>query len=111
MDCFNARDLDGLMGCMSADPAFRGSAGPLAEGVIHQGQAAVRASYAALFDAFPRAAWLEGAHHIAGETGFSTWRFQGTDAAGSEVDVRGCDIFRFEGDLIAVKDSYRKARS
>jgi hypothetical protein len=27
------------------------------------------------------------------------------------VDVQGCDIFRFDGDLIALKDSYRKARS
>jgi hypothetical protein len=26
------------------------------------------------------------------------------------VDVRGCDVFAFDGDLIAVKDSYRKAR-
>jgi hypothetical protein len=24
--------------------------------------------------------------------------------------VRGCDVFAFDGDLIAVKDSYRKAR-
>ncbi|MBJ2149918.1 nuclear transport factor 2 family protein [Paracoccus sp. IB05] len=110
MDCFNARDLDGLMGCMSADPAFHGAAGPGAEGVIHQGQAAVRAAYAALFAAFPDAAWLEGAHHITGETGLSTWRFRGTSAAGARVDVRGCDIFSFDGALIAVKDSYRKAR-
>ena len=27
-----------------------------------------------------------------------------------EESVRGCDVFAFSGDLIAVKDSYRKAR-
>ncbi len=110
MDCFNARDLDGLMACMSESPAFHGSAGPLAEGVTHQGRDAVRASYAALFEAFPQAAWTEGKHHIAGETGLSSWRFIGRSASGGEVDIRGCDIFTFEGDLIRVKDSYRKAR-
>lgn len=107
---FNARDLDALMACMSNDCAFHASAGPEAEGTIHQGPAAVRAAYAAIFDAFPQAAWTEGAHVVAGDTGLSSWRFIGTTREGTAVDVRGCDVFAFDGDLIALKDSYRKAR-
>lgn len=110
MAAFNARDLDGLMACMSADCAFHAAAGPEVEGRVHRGPAAVRAAYAAIFDAFPQAVWSEGAHVVAGETGLSTWRFLGTSREGVAVDVRGCDVFAFEGDLIAVKDSYRKAR-
>lgn len=107
---WNARDLDGLMGCMAAECSFHASAGPEAEGERHVGRDAVRAAYAALFDAFPEARWTEAAHHVAGDTGLSEWRFSGTDRAGRTVDVQGCDIFRFEGELIALKDSYRKSR-
>jgi quercetin dioxygenase-like cupin family protein len=110
MAALNNRDLDALMACMSADCTFRSAAGPEAEGTVHRGQAAVRAAYAAIFEAFPEAAWTEAAHVVAGETGLSTWRFIGTARDGAAVDVRGCDVFAFEGDLIAVKDSYRKAK-
>jgi beta-alanine degradation protein BauB len=110
MAAFNARDLDALMACMSTDCAFHGAAGPMAEGMVHRGPDAVRAAYAAIFEAFPEAAWTEGAHVVAGETGLSTWRFIGTTRGGAAVDVRGCDVFAFDGDLIALKDSYRKAR-
>ena len=71
----------------------------------------MRASYAAMFGTFPQAAWTADSHHVAGDTGLSEWRFVGTDKTGKSVDVQGCDIFRFDGDLIALKDSYRKARS
>jgi ketosteroid isomerase-like protein len=111
MAAFNSRDLDALMDCMADDCAFHTSAGPLAEGAVHQGRAAVRAAYAAVFAAFPQAAWTEGQHAIAGDTGLSYWRFRGTAKDGTTVDVRGCDIFTFHGNKIAVKDSYRKMRS
>lgn len=110
MAAFNARDLDALMACMDTDCAFHASAGPSVEGTVHQGPAAVRAAFAAVFEAFPEAAWTDGHHVVAGETGLSTWRFIGTTRDGATVDVRGCDVFTFDGELIALKDSYRKAR-
>lgn len=111
MAAWNARDVDGLMACMAADCAFHASAGTEAEGRRFVGREAVRASYAAMFDTFPKAAWTADRHHVMGDTGLSEWRFIGADRNGATVDVQGCDIFRFEGDLIALKDSYRKARS
>lgn len=110
MAAFNDRDLDVLMDCMAEDCAFHAAAGPDVEGTRHTGRAAVRAAYAAIFAAFPEAAWTEGAHAVAGDTGLSSWRFVGKTADGRAVDVRGCDVFAFDGDLIALKDSYRKAR-
>lgn len=110
MAAFNARDLDALMACMAADCAFHAAAGPGVEGAVHRGRAAVRAAYAAIFDAFSQASWTEGEHVVAGDSGLSTWRFIGTTRDGAAVDVRGCDVFAFDGDLIVLKDSYRKAR-
>lgn len=110
MDCFNARDLDGLMDCMAEDCAFHAAAGDEVQGRRHAGRAAVRAAYAAIFDTFPEAAWTEGHHVLSGDTGLSGWRFIGRMGDGFRVDVRGCDIFAFDGDRIALKDSYRKAR-
>ncbi|MEI5681052.1 MULTISPECIES: nuclear transport factor 2 family protein [unclassified Mesorhizobium] len=107
---WNARDVDALMDCMAEDCAFHGSAGPDAEGRRHLGRTAVRAAYAALIDAFPQAAWTRGSHIVTGDTGLSSWRFVGTTTAGQQVEVDGCDIFAFSGDLISLKDSYRKAR-
>ena len=107
---WNARDVGALMDCMAEDCAFHGSAGPDAEGRKHMGRDAVRAAYAALFDAFPQAAWTRGRHVVTGDTGLSSWRFVGTTAAGQQIEVDGCDIFAFSGELIALKDSYRKAR-
>ena len=110
MRCFNSRDLDGLMDCMAADCAFHAAAGPDAEGARHVGRDAVRAAYAAIFDSFAEAAWTEGRHAVAGDTGISSWRFIGRRRDGGTVDVCSCDIFAFDGDRIALKDSYRKAR-
>jgi quercetin dioxygenase-like cupin family protein len=108
---WNARDVDALMDCMAEDCAFHGSAGHDAEGRKHLGRNAVRAAYAALFDAFPEAAWTRGRHVVSGDAGLSSWRFIGTTTAGQPVEVDGCDIFAFSGDLISRKDSYRKARA
>ena len=111
MAAFNARDLDALMACMASDCAFHAAAGPRAEGMVHRGSVAVRAAYAAIFTTFPQAAWTEGTHVVSGDTGLSTWRFVGRTRDGESVDLRGCDVFSFDGDLIALKDSYRKART
>lgn len=111
MAAWNARDVDGLMSCMAAECAFHAAAGTEAEGARHVGHAAVRAAYAAMFDACPVAAWTADRHSVLGDVGVSEWRFTGTRRDGQRVDVQGCDIFRFDGDLIALKDSYRKTRT
>lgn len=107
---WNTRDVDALMACMAEECAFHASAGPEAEGKRHVGREAVRAAYAGLFEAFPEAAWTRGRHVVTGTTGLSSWRFVGTSKTGQTVEVDGCDIFAFSGDLISLKDSYRKAR-
>ena len=108
---WNAHDLDALMACMAENCAFQSSAGPEACGRRHEGRDAVRAAYAALFETFPDAQWNDGRHTVAGDTGLSCWRFTGTDRAGKRVQTDGCDVFAFDGELIALKNSFRKNRT
>lgn len=106
---WNAHDVAALMDCMAEDCAFHAAAGQGAEGARHVGREAVRAAYAAVFEAFPEAAWTGARHSVAGDLGVSRWRFVGRDRAGKTVEVDGCDLLTFAGDRIARKDSYRKA--
>jgi beta-alanine degradation protein BauB len=108
---WNAHDVDALMACMAENCAFHVSSGPDAEGTRYTGRDAVRAGYAAVFAAFPDAQWRDGRHRVTGDQGVSTWRFVGHDETGRLHEVDGCDLFTFDGDLIGLKDSYRKART
>ena len=39
------------------------------------------------------------------------WIFTGTTADGTKVEVKGCDVFTFRNDKIAVKESFFKNRT
>ncbi len=109
-DAWNRHDLDALMSMMTDDCVFQASAGPQVDGQRSQGQAAVRAAYAAVFAAFPDARWSNPRHLIAGDRGVSEWTFTGTHTDGTRVEVTGCDLFTFRDGRIAIKNSYRKNR-
>jgi steroid delta-isomerase-like uncharacterized protein len=109
-DAWNRHDLDALMSMMTDDCAFEASAGPRVDGQRSVGQPAVRAAYAAVFEAFPDARWAGASHFIARNRGVSEWTFSGTQRDGTRVEVNGCDLFTFRDGKIAVKNSYRKNR-
>ena len=95
---------------MADECLFEASAGPQVDGQRSEGREAVRAAYAAVFEAFPDAHWANARHFIAGTRGVSEWTFTGTQKDGRRVEVTGCDLFTFRDGKIAVKDSYRKNR-
>jgi len=109
-DAWNRHDLDALMSMMTDDCAFHASAGAQVDGNRSEGQPAVRAAYAAVFEAFPDAHWGNPRHFIAGNRGVSEWTFTGTQADGTRVEVTGCDLFTFRDGRIAIKNSFRKKR-
>jgi len=109
-DAWNRHDLDALMSMMTDDCVFQASAGPSIDGERSEGKEAVRAAYAAVFEAFPDAHWAGARHVIAGDRGVSEWTFSGTRRDGTRVEVTGCDLFTFRAGRIAVKNSYRKNR-
>jgi len=56
----------------------------------------------------PGAAFVAEREFYADDEGHCEWRFTATDLEGDPVEILGVDYFRFEGDRIAVKDSYIK---
>jgi steroid delta-isomerase-like uncharacterized protein len=109
-DAWNRHDLDALMSMMTEDGVFESSAGPEVNGRRSEGTEAVRAAFAAVFEAFPDAHWAGARHVIAGNRAVSEWTFTGTQNDGRRVEVNGCDLFTFRDGKIAVKNSYRKNR-
>ena len=109
-DAWNRHDLDALMSMMTDDCLFDASAGPEVNGQRSEGQLAVRAAYAAVFETFGDAHWANARHLIAGNRGVSEWTFTGTRNDGKRVEVTGCDLFTLRDGKIAIKNSYRKNR-
>jgi uncharacterized protein (TIGR02246 family) len=109
-DAWNRHDLDALMSMMTTDCVFEASGGNAVDGERHQGQQAVRAAYAAVFDQYPDAHWGDARHFVTGDRGVSEWTFTGTVKDGKRVEVTGCDLFTFRNGKIAIKNSFRKNR-
>jgi hypothetical protein len=110
-DAWNSHDLDWLMSLFAEDCAFEASAGPEACGQRFVGWAEVRKAFAGVFAAMPDANWGGGRHSvISDDHGVSEWRLTGT-AAGSRVDVFGCDFLTVRDDKIVLKSSFRKQRT
>jgi beta-alanine degradation protein BauB len=47
---------------------------------------------------------------VADDRGAAEWTFRAKDDDGAAFEVRGCDLFEFDGDLIRVKNAFRKVR-
>ena len=109
-DAWNRHDLDALMSMMTDDCVFEASAGPDVNGQRSEGPHAVRAAFAAVFDAFPDAHWGHARHFVAGHRAVSEWTFTGTRHDGQRVEVAGCDLFTLRDGRIAIKNSFRKNR-
>lgn len=109
-DAWNRHDLEALMEFMADDCVFEGSAGNDVFGTRFVGREAVRQGFAAVWEMFPDAQWLEATHFIVGNRGVSEWTFTGTSKDGKRVETNGCDVFTFRDGKIAIKNSYRKNR-
>lgn len=110
-DAWNRHDIDALMSFMADDCVFQSNAGPDSVGTRFCGFDNVRRGFALAWEIYPDARWNDAVHFISGNRGVSEWTFTGTDRSGVRVEVAGCDLFVFDGDKIAVKNSFRKQRS
>ena len=109
-DAFNAHDVKTIMSYMTEDCVFEASAGPDSDGEKFTGQEHVRNAFENVFTTFPDAHWGNAKHFVLGDRGFSEWIFTGTKLDGAKVEVKGCDLFTFKNDKIAIKNSSRKNR-
>jgi len=102
---FNRHDLAAVMALMSEDCVFEGTAPP--DGRRYMGSAAVRGAWAELFASSPDA-WFDTEETIAaGDRVVVRWRYR-WGPGGSGGHVRGVDVFRVAGGLVAEKLAYVK---
>ena len=111
LDGFNNHDLDAIMVHFADDCVFESPRGPEPFGRRFVGKEEVRRGLAARFEGIPDVHYGDGGHFVAGNRGVSEWLITGTTVVGDRVEVRGCDIWTFDGDgLVTRKDSFWKIR-
>lgn len=105
---WNERDADLVVSFMAEDCSYHASVGPELLGRSLEGREAVRAGVQEFFDRYPAGRFEDVTSFVAGERGGSEWTFVWDDPVAGERRVRGCDLFTFRGDLVLVKDAFRK---
>ena len=108
LDRFNEHDLDGIMAAFADDAVFEPPRGPHPWGTRFEGKHGVREGLAARFEGIPDVHYGDDVHWWAGDRGVSEWTISGTTSSGEAIEVRGCDLFVFDGDKIRRKDSFWK---
>jgi steroid delta-isomerase-like uncharacterized protein len=108
---FNRHDLDDIMAFFSDDCTFDMPRGPEPFGQRFVGRRAVREGLGNRFKGIPDVHYGDDRHFISAsrDRGASEWLLTGTTTTGERIEVRGCDIFEFDGfGKIRRKDSYWK---
>jgi ketosteroid isomerase-like protein len=110
MAAFDRHDLDAIMEHFTEDCVFESPRGTEPYGRRVVGKEHVRAAFADRFAGIPDVRYTDDSHFVAGNRGVSEWTLSGTNTDGERIEVRGCDIWTFEGDKISVKNSFWKIR-
>jgi ketosteroid isomerase-like protein len=107
---FDTHDLDRILMHFANDAVFESPRGPEAHGQRFVGIDSIRGAIAARFSTIPDVRYQEDDHFVAGDRGASEWTLRGTTTDGERLEIRGCDLWTFEGDRIVKKDSFWKIR-
>ena len=111
-DAWNAHDVETIVSYFTPDGAYLASIGPDDPGTAFHGTDELRRGVAAFLANYGDVHYTDLVIGMSGtERGFASWTFSGIGPDGQPMTYRGVDLFVFEGDLIAVKDAYRKERS
>jgi uncharacterized protein (TIGR02246 family) len=105
---WNTGDAEHVLEFWSEDCVYHASFGPELMGRTFAGRDAAREGIQQFFDRYPDGEFADTEVMVAGDRGAAEWTFRATDDDGQEFEVRGCDLFEFDGDLIRVKNAFRK---
>jgi ketosteroid isomerase-like protein len=108
LDAFNRHDTDEVMSFFADDCALDMPRGAAPWGTRLIGKAQVREGIASRFAGMPDVHYGDDHHFLCGNRGVSEWRLTGTTTSGTQVDVRGCDLWEFADGKVVRKDSYWK---
>ncbi len=108
INAFNAHDVETLVEAFTDDGEFLLASGPDIWGTRLKGKNQIRQALQKRFKDTPDIRWHEGQNWIMGQKALSEWRVTATLPDGKLLDLRGCDLWEFEGNRIAKKDTYYK---
>jgi ketosteroid isomerase-like protein len=108
VDGYNRHDVEAIMALFADECVFEAPRGPDPWGRRFVGKEEVARAVATRFDGIPDVHYGDGAHFVAGDRGASEWTLTGTTVDGERLEVRGCDLWTFDGDKLARKDSFWK---
>lgn len=100
-------DVARLMEMMAEDCIYQASAGP-EPGRTFRGREEVRRGFEIMLAHDAGSESREGRVFVAGDLGVAEWSYAYKRPDGTEVEIRGCDIFEFRGEKIFRKDAFRK---
>ena len=108
LDAFNAHDVAAVMSFFTEDCVFDMPRGHAPGGRRLIGREQVREGIQLRFDGIPDIHYGDDRHWTCGDRGVSEWTTRGTQADGTRIEVRGCDLFEFTDGKISRKDSFWK---
>ncbi len=108
---FDRHDLDTIMENFVDECVFEWPRGPDPYGNRVVGREAVRQAFVDRFAGIPDVHYTMDTHFVSGDRGVSEWLLSGTASSGDPIEVRGCDIWTFEGNLIRIKNTFWKIRT
>lgn len=106
-EAWDKGDLNGLMSFMAEDCVYSASVGP-EPGQTYVGREQVRRGFEIMLEHDSGCESRGGRMVVLGDFGVAEWSYVSRDSTGKELEVRGCDLFEFEGGLIKRKDAFRK---
>lgn len=106
-DAWDSGDIVRIMAFFARDCAFSPSVED-EPGKTFYGRDQVEAEIRRILSRDADGVSSSGDHIVMGNRGYSEWSIT-FNRDGQDQQLRGCDIFEFDGDLIVRKDAYRKS--
>jgi ketosteroid isomerase-like protein len=107
---FDAHDASAIVEAFTDDAVFDAPRGSGPGGTRFVGRDAIREAFEQRFAGIPDIRYEDDRHFVAGDRGVSEWTIRGHAADGAPIEVRGCDLWEFDGAKVRRKDSYWKRR-
>ncbi|MCI0606855.1 nuclear transport factor 2 family protein [bacterium] len=107
-EAWGRADIDALMEFMTDDCVYKASVGP-DPGTTYVGREAVRKGFAEVLAYESGGEPKAGPVWVLGSRAVAEWSYIITRPDGRKVEIRGCDLFEFDGDKIRRKNAFRKA--
>lgn len=105
LDAWNQHDPELVLSFVASDCVYHASVGPELLGRSYFGREHVRQGILNFFNTYPDGRFMGTEVRVDGDHGSAEWIFV---VPSKGLELRGCDLFEFDGDLIKAKNAFRK---